>query len=297
MYNIPMKIIKNEEIVSDRTQNASTAYLWPFEEIVRLEADVRSIGELATHFWREGVSCEEKSGHHDIVSEADKRIEDALIRLIKRQYPKEKILSEESGGDALGETFWVIDPIDGTTVFNRGGRDWCMVISRVEEGKFDFSMIYVPLGTEGDELYYAKRGCGAYIDEIWNGERRRRKLCVTKTDSLDHATLATNQEEFWNSDREVIKLSQQCRGVNIPGSTTYMLTSVAAGRFDIAIDRSKYTWDLPGLLLVEEAGGRVTKIDGMVNFDFVSKGKECRNDVLATNGLLHNQALKAIRRL
>jgi myo-inositol-1(or 4)-monophosphatase len=297
MYNIPTKIMKNKETVSDRKQNARPAYLWPFEEIARLAADVRLIGEQAKRFWREGVSWEEKGGHHDIVSEADKRIEDALIRLIKNKYPKEKILSEESGGDSLGDTFWVIDPIDGTTVFSRGGRDWCMVISRVEGGNFDFSMIYVPLGTEGAELYYAKRGYGAYIDEMWNGERRCRKLCVTKTDRLGHATLATNQEEFWSSDHEVIDLSKQCRGINIPGSTTYMLISVAAGRFDIAVDRLKYTWDLPGLLLVEEAGGMVTKIDGMENFDFVSKGKDCRNDFLATNGLLHDKALRAMKRL
>jgi hypothetical protein len=82
-------------------------------------------------------------------------------------------------------------------------------------------MIYVPFGTEGLELYYAKRWKGAYVDEIWDGKKRTRKLSVSKINTL----------------------------------------------------KMRRLWDLAGLLLVEEAGGKVTRLDGSDNFDFVTGGE------------------------
>lgn len=267
------------------------------EEKSRLEDGVRQAGKKAVVYWRKEAVWKIKSGYQDIVTEADIEVENNLIALIKREFPNEKILGEESGGEDLGESFWVIDPIDGTTNFSRGRRDWCIGVGHIEGGIFDFSLVYVPLGTEGPELYFAKRGKGAFVDEVWNGRRRMRKLNVSIISSLRDASLVTNQEELWNADKEIIDLANNCRSTNIPGSTLYMLAKVAAGRIDIACSKQKKTWDLISLLLIEEAGGKVTKVDGSGNFDFVSGGKDARNDFLATNGILHEEVLKVLNRL
>lgn len=265
-----------------------------FAEINRLEDGIRTIGATASAFWRRGVGSSNKQNHHDIVTEADTALEVDLRHLINTLYPGAKVLGEESGGDELGDAFWVIDPIDGTSEFMRGGRNWCMAIGLIERGHFDFSMIYVPFGTEGPELYYGKRDQGAYVDAVWKRKKRTRALRVTNKDDLGKAALAIHQEDLWNSDLAITTLSKQCRGTNILGSTSYMLASLAAGRFDIVITRlQKRTWDLIGLLLVEEAGGKITRIDGTEPFDFRS-GKDAENDFLATNSLLHEQAMRVI---
>lgn len=268
-----------------------------FAEINRLEDGIRTIGATARAFWRSGVGSATKQGHHDIVTEADTALEADLRHLITTLYPGAKVLGEESGGDELGDDFWIIDPIDGTSEFIRGGRNWCMALGLIEHGQFDFSVIYVPFGTEAPELYYGKRGQGAYVDEVWKGKKRTRTLRVTNKDDLGKAALAINQEDLWNSDLAITNLSKQCRGTNILGSTSYMLASLAAGRFDIVMTRlQKRTWDLIGLLLVEEAGGRITRIDRTDTFDFRS-GKDAENDFLATNSLLHEQAMRVITRV
>lgn len=294
MSNPVTKIVRPRALVSDLKQIGARIYLERIEEKERLESGLSAIGEQAKAFWRRGVPWDKKNGHHDIVSEADRKLEAALIGVIKNQYRDAKILGEESGGKELGEDFWVIDPIDGTSRFTKRGRNWCVVVARIYRGTFDFSMVYVPFGTEGQELYYAKRGKGAYVDEIWDGKKRTRKLSVSKIKTLKDASFATNQEQFWKADEEVINLSRKCMDTSILGSTSYWLASLAKGSFDVAITRQKRTWDLAGLLLVEEAGGKVTRLDGSGNFDFVTGGEEAKNDVLATNGLLHDQVLKAI---
>ncbi len=282
----------NREILIIGQQSVETN-LGKFEEMNRLGDEIIIIGEKARDFWRKGVQAESKENHHSIVTIADPILESDISHLIRKKFPGAKILGEEKGGEDLGKDYWVIDAIDGTFVFARGGRDWSLAIGHVKNGNFDFSMIYVPIGTEGPELYYAKRGLGAYVDEVWNGKKRTRMLGVTKTDNIKDAALAVRQDELWNYDRDVAKLARRCRGTNIPGSTSYVLANLAAGRFDIAVARAQPTWDLPGLLLVQEAGGQVTRMDGSGKFDFVTGGKDARNDFLATNGLLHENALRA----
>ena len=227
-----------------------------------------------------------KGSIHNLVTEWDKRIEETLVTYIRSHYPSHNFLGEE-GGDQRGsadEPLWIIDPIDGTVNFAHGIPIFTVSIGVAVGGKVVSGVVLQPMT---QELFHAEKGKGAYL----NGKR----IEVSKTSTLEHAMFSVgfpyNVKDHFQTC--VDHLAQFLRlGVPIRrlGSAALDLSYVAAGRLDGFWEITLQPWDVAaGLLIVEEAGGRVTHYDG-------SPRKLLENkSLLATNGKLHKQMVEKLK--
>lgn len=277
------------------------------EEFRKLEPGLREVAQIAKSYFKKGVTGTEKRDFQDIVTEADPVLEDKITQVIKSSYPDAKVWGEEKGGNFTPDS-WGIDPLDGTAVFRRGGRDWCNALVRMESGRPVFSAIIVPIGNKGTEVYVAKEGQGAFVKEyLLIGGERVKRIETAKTSDLKRAPFGMRQEDVWNSvkedateeDRDIAqrihKLSASTSGTNISGSTSYVMASVAAGRFSVACAGPQALWDVAmGDILVREAGGVVTQLNGEP-IDYMKGGLTHKTSWLASaNERVHEEALRVL---
>jgi myo-inositol-1(or 4)-monophosphatase len=226
-------------------------------------------------------------GDIDLVTEADIAAERLIVERIRSHHPRHAILTEESGdvvtaGDASSEYKWVIDPLDGTTNYAHGYPCFCVSVALEHEGSVVVGVVYDPTR---DELFAAERGGGATL----NG----RGLRVSETSDLNAALLCTgfpydvrDRGDFARHFRNFIMRAQSVRR---DGAAALDLAYVAAGRFDGFYEEGLRPWDVAaGVLLVEEAGGRVTHYDG-------SPFRIYTPPIAASNGLVHEAMLEVLR--
>jgi len=215
------------------------------------------------------------------VSESDKGVELALRELLGTARPRDTIIGEEFGGVERaneGGRAWVIDPIDGTKSYVRGMDTWTTLIALIEGREVKLGMVSMPAL---QKRWWAVRGQGAYADG--------RRIHVSKIDELGNAQFVWSGIEEWDAiggfDR-VVELGRRCwRTRGVGDAWQYML--VAEGAAEIATDPEATLWDLAAVsIVVEEAGGRFTSLDGTAGPGAGSG--------LATNGPLHGAALAAI---
>ena len=204
-------------------------------------------GELA-------FTAEAKGERQDWVSAADHAVEQYIREALARRFPGDAMLGEEAGG-TLADRLWVVDPIDGTLNFVHGMRYWCVSIAFVENGTRRAAAIYDP---SLDELFTAASGAGARR----NGEAIRVSGCA----SLDRALISQGYVHRHDLDTHLrVRRALLAAGAAVkdPGAGALMLAHVAAGRFDAFYEPHMHPWDaLAGLLLIEEAGGRVGPYPG-----------------------------------
>lgn len=226
----------------------------------------------------------DKKGTIDLVTEVDVAVERMFRELVAERFPDHQVLGEEMGGLAAAPPgpCWVFDPIDGTTNFTHGLPIFCASLALEINGVAEVAAVYDPTRRE---LFTAERGGGAFL----NG----RPLRVSTTAALVDAMLVTGFPYDVHSRIEEIvglfaRFVGQGRAVRRLGSAAIDLCYIAAGRMDGFWERDLKPWDIAGgALIVAEAGGRVTNMDGS---PFASRGR----DVLATNGLLHDGMLEVI---
>lgn len=215
------------------------------------------------------------------VSESDKACELALRELLAARRPDDAVIGEEFGGaeqaTAAGRA-WVIDPIDGTKSYVRGMDTWTTLIALLDDGEVKLGLVSMPaLG----KRWWAVRGQGAYADG--------RRIHVSQISDLKSSQFVWSGIEEWDAiggfDR-VVALGRRCwRTRGVGDSWQYML--VAEGAAEIATDPEATLWDLAAVsIVVEEAGGRFTSLDGTAGPGAGSG--------LATNGPLHAEALAAL---
>jgi myo-inositol-1(or 4)-monophosphatase len=245
-------------------------------ELVALRA-ARAAGRI--HLKRlSRITVDRKSNSIDLVTEADRESEAAIIEVIHRSFPKHAILAEESGASAhLSDHRWIIDPLDGTTNFAHGFPQFCVSIAYELRGRVQLGVVYDALKKE---CFIAQRGHGARL----NGKPIR----VSATPGLAAALLSTgfpyDRRErrryylcFWE------ELMTRVQGVRRTGAAALDLAYVAAGRTDGFWEFGLKAWDVAaGALIVEEAHGRVTNMDGAA-LDLAGQ------NILATNGRLHDE--------
>ena len=234
-------------------------------------------GKLLMEKFDRGIQVEFK-GKYDLVTEADRESEALIVAMIRGQYPDHDILAEEADYENRGSEYrWIIDPLDGTTNYAHGFPWFAVSIALEVKGQLEIGVVHNPYV---GETYFAERGGGAFLNQ--------RPLRVSSIDTLERSLLATgfaydhkkcianNYDYFTHFQRA----AQACRR---PGVASLDLASVAAGRFDGFWEMKLKPWDLAaGVLLVEEAGGRVTDFDGRaMQLDYL----EC----LASNGLVHDE--------
>lgn len=225
----------------------------------------------------------EFKGPTDLVTRADREVEALISARVRAAYPDHGLLGEE-GTVQAGESYrWVVDPLDGTTNFAHGLPWFAVSLALEHRGAVIVGVVYHPAA---DELFCAERGKGAWLSTR-GGEPVR--LAVSATEDLGAALLATGlpgRERRTAHLRTIPVFLQRAREVRMTGSAAIHLAYVAAGRLDGFWEPGLNLWDVAaGVLLVEEAGGRVTDLHG---------GPFRAGDVLASNGHLHGAMLEVL---
>ncbi|MEX0788674.1 MAG: inositol monophosphatase family protein [Anaerolineales bacterium] len=203
-------------------------------------------------------------GEIDLVTEYDLRSEKTLVAAVEKSYPGESILAEESGWSGAAEATgrWLIDPLDGTTNFAHGLPLFCVSIAWALGEDTWVGVVYDPVR---HELFHAVHGGGAWLGPPGQDPRR---LHVTAESDLGLSLLVTGfpYDIRTNPDNNLdhfAAFALQARGVRRLGSAALDLSYVAAGRFDGYWELRLNPWDwAAGVLLVREAGGVVTRVDG-----------------------------------
>jgi myo-inositol-1(or 4)-monophosphatase len=216
-------------------------------------------------------------GEVDLVTQADRRSEEVIVTRLWQHFPEHTIVAEEGSGHERSSKFcWYVDPLDGTTNFAHGYPCFAVSIGLAEGDQLIAGVVYNPVSRE---LYAAARGEGATL----NGK----KIRVSAIDRLATSLLATgfpshkraknpNIHYYWD-------FTLKSHGVRRDGSAALDLAGVAAGRFDGFWEFGLKPWDTAaGVLLVKEAGGRVSDFDGK---PYKLGGRV----ILASNGRVHEE--------
>lgn len=226
-----------------------------------------------------------RKGAADFVSAADIKAEQSLFESLTKARPGYSFLGEERGlieGTDKTHT-WIVDPLDGTTNFLHAIPHFAINIALQREGVVVAAVTYNPVT---NELFWAEKGKGAFVND--------RRLRVAARQRMDEAVLATGIPFLGHGQharflKELHQISQRVAGVRRFGAAALDLAWVAAGRMDGFWERDLSAWDLAaGILLVTEAGGKVTTAEG--GDDVLAAGSVC-----AANLDLHPLVLERLR--
>src|ERR1700723_1001899 len=238
----------------------------------------REAGALLMHYFHQHLKIEYK-GDADLVTAAD-RASEALIReRILARWPEHDVLGEEQGLSDRGSDYrWYVDPLDGTTNFAHGFPVFCVSMGLEYKGERIAGVIYDPTR---DELFAAERGGGAFLNQ--------QPIRVSKIDRLAECLVAIGFPSHKRHKNPNIffyhQITLHTHGVRRAGSAALDLCNVASGRYDGFWEFNLNPWDTAaGVLIVEEAGGKVTRFDGSP-FELNSR------ETVASNGLLHEALL------
>lgn len=224
-------------------------------------------------------------GTTNLVTEADLAAEDAILSSLQEDFPGIPFMTEESASThntPPADSFWIIDPLDGTTNFAHGFPFFAVSIAFFAHGKSVVGTVYAPML---DELFYAVKDCGAWL----NGSA----IQVTETNRLIQSLIGTGFP--YELGTKTTKVMQQfaavltsVRDIRRAGAAALDLAYLACGRLDGFYEINLQPWDTAaGWLLVEEAGGKATDFNGGTYSPFLS-------EILASNSALHPQLLRLL---
>ena len=215
----------------------------------------------------------EKGRRADIVTDADRASEELVLDRLRRAHPHATIVSEESGTHAgSSDERWIVDPLDGTTNFAHGYPLFCVSIAYERAGELIAGVVYAPAL---DECFVAQRGAGARLND--------NPIAVSSIAAVGDAMVCTgfHPADFERNAAHFRAASNRAQAVRRDGSAALDLAYVACGRFDGFWEFGLHPWDVgAGTLLVLEAGGNVTRVDG-------SPPALDARSILATNGRIH----------
>lgn len=253
---------------------------------IATEAALAAGGILQSYFGKLDIVTE-KGRPGDLVTVADQASEAAILDILDRHLPNHSVLAEESGksGGKDSEYLWAIDPLDGTTNYAHQYPFFAVSIGLLIAGIPQVGVIFDPFH---NELFRAARGIGATCN--------RQPIQVSQTTKLSQSLLVTGfaydrRETSDNNYAEFCHLTHLTQGVRRSGSASLDLAHVACGRLDGYWERGIAPWDIAaGVILVEEAGGKVTAYDG--SSLIIDSGR-----ILATNGLIHRSLSDALQQV
>jgi myo-inositol-1(or 4)-monophosphatase len=257
------------------------------KEIIPFLANVtRSAGKTILSYFRGDFGVQIKGGGYsksDIVTDADRASEDLILEAIQKEFPDHDIITEETSTQLRGSRWkWFIDPLDGTVNFAHGYPVFSVSIALMEGEDLAFGMVYDPLR---GECFSAIRNEGAVL----NGSPIR----VSRTSRLDESLVATGfpYDRATSPDNNLAEFGRvvgRVHGVRRAGSAALDLASVSCGRLDGFWELKLKPWDMAaGMLLVEEAGGRISDRRGGPTDVYTLS-------VAATNGHIHNELVDVL---
>ena len=217
----------------------------------------------------------------DFVTSVDVKVEKILLDTLQQFYPNASYITEESDEIKGDEETIIIDPIDGTTNFIHGIPFVGIVIGRAFKGEITDGIIFNPIL---DEFYSATKGGGAWCNnkEIKVSKREKIENCLIGN-SIPHAN-----RDYQNYLSEIDNIAKKCSGLRSTGAAAIDLAFVASGKTDAFWQRNLKIWDISsGVLLVREAGGKITQPNG-------NKWLIENSDILASNNHIHNQVLERL---
>jgi len=224
-------------------------------------------------------------GPANFVTAADRRAEEILHAELTKARPRYGFLGEEGGrreGDDKSNC-WIVDPLDGTTNFLHGIPQFAISIALERDGVIVAGVIYNPAN---EELFLAERGKGAFLND--------QRLRVAARRRMAEAVVACGMPHMGRGDRalfrsEIAAVQEEVAGVRRFGAAALDLAWVAAGRFDAFWERDLSPWDMAaGILMVREAGGFATDLDG-------GDGFFAKRQVVASNEFLHKALLEILK--
>jgi myo-inositol-1(or 4)-monophosphatase len=244
-----------------------------------MSAIAREAGALLLQYFQEGLKIEYK-GDADLVTAADRASEVLIRERISKQFPSHDVLGEEQGlNDQGGDYRWYVDPLDGTTNFAHGYPVFGVSLGLEHQGSGQGSRVAgVVYDPTRDELFTAERGGGAHVNgkPIHVSRIAQLKECLVATGFPSHKRHQNPNIYFYH------QITLRTHGVRRAGSAALDLCNVASGRFDGFWEFNLNPWDTAaGVLILEEAGGKVSRFDGSP-FELDSR------ETLASNGLVHD---------
>jgi myo-inositol-1(or 4)-monophosphatase len=252
-------------------------FLTPVQELAREAGSL-----LMSYFGKVAI---EYKGDVDLVTVADRNSEELIVGRIRKLWPGHDLMGEEGSRTETGSDFrWYIDPLDGTTNFAHGFPVFCVSMGLEHKGERIVGVIYDPTR---DELFTAEKGSGSTL----NGK----PISVSNTRRLAESLLATGFPSHKRHKNPNIhfyhQITLRSHGVRLAGSAALDLCNVASGRCDGFWEFNLNPWDTAaGVLLVEEAGGKVTNFTGG---PFAISSRE----VLASNVVIHDELLAEFKNI
>ena len=235
--------------------------------------------------YRTRLGVREK-GRFDLVTDADLASQKIIREYLRQRYEAHGFLGEEEGADhgrpgPDAPPTWIVDPIDGTTNYVHDFPFYCISIGLQVAGELVVGVVYEPTR---NELFRAARGQGAWLDS----KRLRVSDCSRLEDALLTTGFPPSMEQHEKPFAAWRHFSMHAQSLRRTGSTALNLAYLAAGRFDGFWAFDNHVWDVAaGAVLVEEAGGRLSNVDGSAYDPFTPDG-------VATNGAIHELVLKGL---
>ncbi|TDW99577.1 inositol monophosphatase family protein [Dinghuibacter silviterrae] len=236
---------------------------------------------ILKHYFNGTFEVSHKSNINDLVTQADKESEAAIVEVIRASFPDHHILSEEVGALPGNASYkWIIDPIDGTVNFANGIPLCCVSIALEKDGQMIMGAVYNPFL---HEFFFAERGKGATLND--------RPIHVSAQKEVARSCVVTGfPYTYLDSPNGPLQVFERFIRRGVPmrrlGSAAIDLCWVAAGRFDAFYEHKLQAWDsAAGFLIVEEAGGRVTDFTGGPYSPY-------QPGIIATNGIIHEEMLR-----
>lgn len=219
---------------------------------------IKECGEIIKNPNRNDINIQEKAGPANFVTSYDLLVQNKLKDGLQRLFPKAKFIGEEGQQETYAEKgeFFIVDPIDGTTNFIKDYQMSCISVAYVVDGEVDFAVIYNPYL---NELFWANRGEGAYCND--------KKIRVSEHDLSNGIVLFGTSPYDMDLAKKSFEMAYEyfCQALDIrrSGSAALDLCAIAAGRAELYFELILSPWDYAaGMLIVEEAGGIVTTLDG-----------------------------------
>ncbi len=255
------------------------------EDVLKLAvACAMQSGRIQRKYYEKEFAVHHK-GEINLVTDVDLACQERIIRLIRKKFPDDNIISEEqSNRFETDGTRWIIDPLDGTTNYAHGYPFFCTSVAYETHGIVMVGVVYNPIFKE---LFVAQRGNGSYL----NGRRIR----VSQTKELKKSLLTTGfpYDVATSDDNNIdhfVNFLFEAQAIRRDGSAALNLCYTACGRFDGFWEMKLNPWDIAaGALIIEEAGGRVSGISG--------KKFHCYDgDIVASNGIIHKKMVEVLKR-
>lgn len=246
----------------------------------------RAAGKVLRKFFATEIRIDFK-GEVNLVTEADRAAEAAVIRTLRRQFPDHRFLAEEGGAQGAAGSVdsvhqWIIDPLDGTTNFAHSDPTFCVSIGLETRGEIVLGVVYDPLR---EEIFLAEKGTGATLNGL--------PIRVSKTEKLNRSLLVTGfaydvREDLMNNLDHFANFCLRAQGMRRTGSAALDLCYVASGRFDGFWEMKLSPWDTAAAFLIAaESGAAVTDFRGRPYNIYLK-------EILATNGKIHSEMIEIL---